>query len=223
VTLAMTPALDPGRFDLHVNSTVVKAAAGDGETGTLGTIVPGSTVTVSAAAVGGTDPAAYDTSINCGSGPQAGTSLMLTNVTSNLTCVVQNVRKAVPPPPPPLPALTLTGLSIAPKKFAPGTSTIAFNLSRPATVVYKIDRLLEGKTRRGRCTVTNAARKSGPRCIRYDPLGRLAVDAVAGGNRVAFDGRLNGAALPAGRYRLRAMAVSGADTTTELSVRFRVL
>jgi hypothetical protein len=119
---------------------------------------------------------------------------------------------------PPLPALTLTGLFMAPKRFAPGPSTVAFALSRPATVVYRIDRILEGKQRRGRCTVTGASRKSGPRCIRYDQVDRRTAPGTTGANRFTLDVR----ELGTGRYRLRVTAESGGTVTPQATVRFRV-
>ena len=139
---------------------------------------------------------------------------------ANTACTVTATRIVAPPPPL---TLTLSGLWITPKKFAPGNSVVAFNLSRAAGVVFRIDRVLEGKRRQGRCTVTGASRKSGPRCIRYDPVGKVDINGLAGPNHVTFDGRVAGAALPAGRYRLRTLARSGSSVTPESAVRFRVL
>jgi hypothetical protein len=123
-----------------------------------------------------------------------------------------------PPEPPAPPALTLTGLSIAPKTFA-SSGVVTFRLSRPATVIYRVDAVLTGKLRRGRCTVSGASRKSGRRCIRYDELRRLTSVGVAGAN--SFSG-LDAGSIGAGRYRLRVQAVDGADRTAETSVRFRI-
>jgi hypothetical protein len=86
VVKALSPAADPGRFDLRVNSTVVKAGAGAGDQGTT-TVTRGSDVTVS--------------SIDCGSGSADGTTRTLTNVTADMTCTITDTRKSEPAPPPP--------------------------------------------------------------------------------------------------------------------------
>ena len=114
--------------------------------------------------------------------------------------------------------LTLTGLTIEPKVFPAGPAAARFALSRPALVVLRIDRVLVGKLRRGRCTVTGAARKTGPRCVRYDPTARTTALAGAGANRIGLDTK----SLGPGRYRLRVSAVDGSEQTPQLSVRFRM-
>ncbi|MDT4943098.1 MAG: hypothetical protein QOJ34_3187, partial [Pseudonocardiales bacterium] len=221
VVKSLVPAGDAGRFDLRVGSTVVKAGAGDGDRGSVD-VGYGSDVTVSEVAATGTDAGEYDAAIDCGSGGLAGTSRSLTKVTADVTCTITNTRKSEPPPPPPPPpppsVLALTSLNITPKTFAPGTSVVTFSLSRAAAVTYRVDRLLEGKERGGRCTVSGASRKSGKRCIRYDQIAKLTSAGVAGANRFSLDGKPFGA----GRYRLRVIAQSGAESTPEASVRFRI-
>jgi hypothetical protein len=96
----VSPADDPGRFDLKVNATTVKAGAGELDQGST-TVPRGSDVTVSAVAVAGTNQADYNTTIDCGAGPQAGTSLTLPTVTADTACTVINGRPGAPPPPPP--------------------------------------------------------------------------------------------------------------------------
>jgi hypothetical protein len=211
VVKRLVPADDAGRFDLNVGATLVRAGAGDGQNGTV-EVGYGSNVTVSETAAAGTDASKYDSAIDCGSGSTAGTERTLTNVTADITCVVTNTRRSEPP------LLTLTGLTIEPKVFPAGAATARFALSRPALVVLRIDRVLIGKLRRGRCTVTGAARKTGPRCVRYDPAGRTTTLAGAGATRFPLDTR----SLGTGRYRLRASAVDGSEQTPQLSVRFRI-
>ena len=92
VTKALSPAGDAGRFDLRVGSTVVKAGAGDGEQGST-TVTRGSDVTVSEVSASGPGLAAYDSSIDCGSGPTDGTTVTLTNVTADVTCTIANKRR----------------------------------------------------------------------------------------------------------------------------------
>src|SRR4051812_28078939 len=96
----VSPANDPGHFDLKVNATTVKAGAGELDQGST-TVARGSNVTVSAVAAADTNQADYNTTIDCGAGPQAGTSRNLATVTADTTCTVINARPGAPPPPPP--------------------------------------------------------------------------------------------------------------------------
>jgi hypothetical protein len=107
---------------------------------------------------------------------------------------------------------------MTPKTFAPGASTVTFQLSKAATVIYRVDRVLVGKERRGRCTVSGVSRKPGKRCTRYDQIARMTSDGLAGSNRFTLDGKPFGA----GRYRLRVIAQVGSENAPELSVRFRI-
>src|SRR4030095_6999096 len=71
VVKRLQPASDPGRFDLQVDGSTVRAGAGDGDRGSL-LVAPGSTGTVREVAAAGTNLADYDTSIDCGAGPTNG-------------------------------------------------------------------------------------------------------------------------------------------------------
>ena len=87
VTKALVPASDPGTFDLRVDGAVVRAGAGHGQSGGL-QVAAGTPVTVSE--VAGAD---HLSSIDCGGGPQAGSSLMLPPVTGDVVCTITNTRK----------------------------------------------------------------------------------------------------------------------------------
>jgi hypothetical protein len=63
LTKQLSPETDPGRFDLLVNGRTALAAAGNGGTVTLD--VPPGTYDVSERAAGGTDAAAYRSSVTC--------------------------------------------------------------------------------------------------------------------------------------------------------------
>ncbi|MDQ2700610.1 MAG: NHL repeat-containing protein, partial [Actinomycetota bacterium] len=112
VTKSLSPAEDPGRFDLKVGTETVKASAGNGDSGSV-RFTAGSAVTVSETATAGTDLSLYDTTIDCGSGSQPGASLTVQNATDNLNCVITNTRKVVPPPPT---KANFTKLVLKPKK-----------------------------------------------------------------------------------------------------------
>jgi outer membrane protein assembly factor BamB len=116
VSKDLVPATDPGRFDLRVGSTVVKAAAGNGDSGS--TEVPPGTYTVSEVASAGS-LANYDSSISCDldgtPGPSgSGTSLDVTVAAGDqLTCTITNQRK---------PTITVT------KHLVPANDAGRFNL-----------------------------------------------------------------------------------------------
>jgi FG-GAP repeat/Prealbumin-like fold domain len=94
----LLPVSDPGRFDLKVGATVVKAGAVDGESGLI-PVDPG-TYQVSETAVAGTSLSDYAKSIACtrngNPGPSASaSSLQVTVATGDvLVCTITNSRKA---------------------------------------------------------------------------------------------------------------------------------
>jgi hypothetical protein len=145
-----------------------------------------------------------------------------------------------PPPPtgdvdPP----DVNGLSISPRRLRVGRSaTVAFTLSEPAAVELAIERRRPGiRVKRGARTVCVRAsrvnkrkarreavrrlgRGAGPRavrralrraaCKRWARSGILTHDGSAGRNSVPLSGRIRGAALPTGTYRLTVTAVDAA-------------
>ncbi len=96
LTNSVLPSSDPGRFDLKVGTTVLKAGAGDGGTGQIQ--VAAGTYKVSESAAFGTNLSNYTTTIACtrnGSpGPGgSGTSLSVTVATADvLACTLKNRR-----------------------------------------------------------------------------------------------------------------------------------
>ncbi len=93
VTKVLVPSADAGRFDLKVGSTVVKASAGDGDSGTTH-VTTGAAATVSEVAAAGTDLSDYTTSIDCGSaGSASGSTISLASVTAATTCTITNTRR----------------------------------------------------------------------------------------------------------------------------------
>jgi hypothetical protein len=119
----LVPSADAGRFDLKVDSTVVKAAAGNGDSGA--TEVPAGTYTVSEQASTGS-LSDYVSSISCllngNPGPSGpGTSLDVTvSADDQLTCTITNQRKAT---------ITLG------KTIVPANDTGRFDLLVDSTVV----------------------------------------------------------------------------------------
>ncbi len=97
----LEPSADPGRFDLLVNGRIVVAAAGDGAS-RMAAVAPG-VYTVSEAAVAGTNPADYHSTVECKRGTQrkrvrAGgvyESLQLSSG-EQVVCTFRNVRLGSP-------------------------------------------------------------------------------------------------------------------------------
>lgn len=103
---ALSPVTDPGRFDLKVGDTVVKTGGGNGDSGST-RVADGAAVTISEVASISTSPlSSYISTIDCGAGPVAGTSLALSSVTSDTTCTISNTRKTT----------TFSKLVLQPKK-----------------------------------------------------------------------------------------------------------
>ena len=65
---------------------------------------------------------------------------------------------------------------------------------------------------RGRCRALTTGNRTRPHCDLTLP-GSFTVAGTAGPNRLRFSGRLRGATLPAGRYRLRATPRDAAGNT----------
>jgi hypothetical protein len=96
VTKALSPASDPGRFDLKVGGVTVKAGAAGGDSGSVRTAA--GPVTVSETAASPANPLSnYDSRIDCGSVAGTGPSLTVPDVSSDLACTITNTRKVAPP------------------------------------------------------------------------------------------------------------------------------
>src|SRR3954453_12693535 len=88
----LVPAGDPGRFDLKVDSTVVKAAAGDGGSGS--TLVSPGAHLVSETGAGGTDLADYKAEISCDTATAKtyGPGWVHPQPGDEVTCTITNTR-----------------------------------------------------------------------------------------------------------------------------------
>ncbi len=135
-----------------------------------------------------------------------------------------------PPPPPPAPEADVTkpviaGLTVSPSRFRVGSGgvvfatratggprggRITFSLSEPARVQLTVSRLLIRPGGKIRCT--GVLRRAAPRTV--GRVGMVRQDRPAGPTSVAFSGRVDGKALPRGRYVVRARA---ADRAANLS------
>jgi hypothetical protein len=89
VTRVVIPAADTGTFDLDVGGALQGAAAGGSTSRRY--FDTGDDVAVASTP---TDPASYISTIDCGNGPQPGTSTTLTNLTTDTSCTITHARKA---------------------------------------------------------------------------------------------------------------------------------
>lgn len=83
LTQAVVPASDPGTFELRLDGTTVTGP----------TRVAYEDDPVVSVVDSGTNASTYDTTIDCGDGPVAGTSLALTDVTVDTACTVTKTRR----------------------------------------------------------------------------------------------------------------------------------
>jgi hypothetical protein len=123
---------------------------------------------------------------------------------------------------------SLTALSLVRKRFAVGSAPTAlsgrrqrrpargtkflFTLNKPATVRFRIERLLPGRRVGRRCLAPTRARRLKPRCTRASLAGVISRRSGAGSRSTPFSGRLGRRALAPGSYRavVTATDVNGA-------------
>ena len=229
VTNVLAPATDPGTFDLRVDAVVVRAAAANGESGAL-QVADGVDVTISEQAADG-QLSDYDTTIDCGGGPQSGTSLTVADVRADVDCTINNTRKAPAPPPGPqgpgggpaidtiaplLSSASLTNTTFAVRPRGAAEVPVAarakrgtvfrYTLSEPARVVFTIKRATIGRRVGGSCRRRTSANRNRRRCTRYVRAGRFAKQSATGANRHRFSGRIGRRSLRPGKYRATLVA-----------------
>lgn len=140
---------------------------------------------------------------------------------------------AVLPAPPastPLPlagaARPLAALVLDRRRVRPGLpARLTVTLARAAVVEVWLARRRSGRLVDGRCRPTRSAPPGAPRCRRAVPAGAIVRHLAAGASTLRVPIRLDGRALPPGRYRLtvRALEPLTAATLDERRARFRIV
>jgi uncharacterized protein YkwD len=133
--------------------------------------------------------------------------------------------------PAPKPAAPVAGprfskLAVSPTTLRAGSrGSVAYTLSAPATVTFRIERVLAGRHAGGHCVAATAFNRAAAVCSRDRTLAGSLTDAgERGTNAFAFRARLRGRSLAPGRYRLRAVATDAAGSaSTARLARFRVV
>lgn len=121
------------------------------------------------------------------------------------------------------PGLTL--LAVRPAVFRRGrTTTFAYRLSEAARVRFTVLQPRPGRLVSRRCVAQTRANRTRPRCTRLVALGSFGREGRAGANASSFNGWVNGRRLPAGSYRLRAVATDAAgNVSVARTASFRIL
>ena len=147
---ALSPADDPGRFDLQIDGSVAGTGANVTNNGTTGDVAvvatpSGTNHLVQETAAAGTTLSNYQTTIVCRQSGGAGTVVASGSGTSlavpvsaggAVVCVIDNTRLPVPPQPPPTPSVDLSVTkSVSPASVSVGdnvTATIVVTNNGPA-------------------------------------------------------------------------------------------
>jgi hypothetical protein len=114
--------------------------------------------------------------------------------------------------------VAITALTLRPARFGAsrrgpsigsrGRAVVRYTLTGAARVRFRVERLLDGRRRAGRCRNPKDAPR-GRRCTRRVPArGTFTHAGAAGVNTFRFTGRLAGRTLPPGRYRLIAEPIA---------------
>jgi hypothetical protein len=119
----------------------------------------------------------------------------------------------------------LSALSLSPGAFRAansgssittrGGSRVGYTVSAAAAVNFGVEQARAGRRVGGSCVRPTRANRRRQRCTRYVVLsGSFTHQGSAGANTLRFSGRLRGRKLPAGRYRLRAVATDPSANTS---------
>lgn len=143
-------------------------------------------------------------------------------------------------PPSPAPRLpSLSAVSMTNRTFAPGRAstpltgvtsrahargtTFLFTLDQTATASLQISRMLPGRLSGRACVAPRQSLARHARCTRTRAVATPSRSAHAGLNRLPFTGRLNGKALPPGRYRASLLATNAAGPSAPVALAFTIV
>lgn len=149
-----------------------------------------------------------------------------------------NVNVTVLPPPSALGRPVITKLAIRPRGLLAARSgpaavpaagaartagaTVSYLDSQKATTTFAVGRLIRGVRVGRRCAAPKRTPGHHPRCTLLVGFGSFAHADVVGANRFRFTGRISGHRLPAGSYRLTAVARNSAGKSRPVFATFTV-
>ena len=110
-------------------------------------------------------------------------------------------------------------LSFKDKRLAPLGTTVTYSLSAASTTEFFVEKKVVGRKVKGKCkTRVTKANRGKKKCVIFKPIkSGFAHSGAAGQNSFKFSGRIGGAALKPGGYRLRAGA-GGASKTAGFKI-----
>jgi hypothetical protein len=148
-----------------------------------------------------------------------------------ISAIGRGVVYLLTPPRPRLTALTQTPATWRAGNRAPmanpthlpsGGTTYSFNLSKPASVRFEIEKRLPGRRRHGHCDAVTASNRHRPHCVRFGTGHAFRFTVPGGHNTVWFDGRISTRRLTAGSYRIVLTARAGGATSAPKRLRFTI-
>jgi hypothetical protein len=114
--------------------------------------------------------------------------------------------------PPVLSSLKLTPTAFRPARSGPSMAqvktgtTVSYKVTEASAATFKVERAVPGRKRGHRCVKPSPKTRRGKRCTRFVLVrGSFRRSNVVGANRFRFTGRIAGAALKPGNYRLDAI------------------
>lgn len=118
--------------------------------------------------------------------------------------------------------------SFAARRRVKRGTKFTFTLSEPARVAIAVERSLPGRrVKRGGkrvCAAPRSSNRKAPRCRRTVAAGKIGGQKGAGGQSVAFSGRVRGKPLKPGSYRARIVATDSAGQSSRpLQLTFKVV
>ena len=136
--------------------------------------------------------------------------------------------------PGPAPKPQISGIKLSPASFLAARSgaslavatgaRLSYQLSRDATVSFRVRRLLPGLRSGKRCVAPRKGHRKGRRCTRAKLVkGSFKRASTSGANHVRFSGRVGRRALARGRYRLTGTPSASGERGRAVSVNFRIV
>ncbi|MCA1679393.1 MAG: hypothetical protein LC777_10810 [Actinobacteria bacterium] len=104
-------------------------------------------------------------------------------------------------------------------------TTVRYTLSEPAAVTFTVEKAAAGRKVKGKCVKPTRSNRKKKRCTRYLKLkGSFVRVGLQGKNSFKFTGRLRGARLALGSYRLLATATDAAGNVSSVKrINFKII
>ena len=114
---------------------------------------------------------------------------------------------------------TISAIAAKAKKYG---ATITYRDSQIATTTFTVLRETSGRKQGKSCKKPSKSNKHGKRCTIITAIGSFTHLDIAGANSLHFSGRLKGKKLPAGSYKLQAVAHDAAGNGAAVEKSFKI-